>query len=68
MKHHRLRQVKLRGLQQIDWLFRFAAAAHNLLRVSRLIPIQAQAWAGIRVSAIRKTGSQISKTSTTHSH
>lgn len=43
MKHDRLRQVKLRGLKRIDWLFRFTAAAHNLLRLSRLIPIQAQA-------------------------
>ena len=43
MKHDRLRQVKLRGLKRIDWLFRFTAAAHNLLRLSKLIPIQAQA-------------------------
>lgn len=41
MKHDRLRQVKLRGLKRVDWLFRFAAAAHNLLRMSRLIPIPA---------------------------
>jgi len=40
MKQDRpLRQVKLRGLRRVDWLFRFCAAAHNLLRISRLIPI-----------------------------
>ncbi len=41
MKHDRLRQVKLRGLKRVDWLFRFAAAAHNLLRLSKLIPFPA---------------------------
>jgi transposase len=34
-------QVKLRGLKRVDWLFRFAAAAHNLLRLSKLIPLPA---------------------------
>lgn len=43
MKHDRLRQVKLRGLKRVDWLFRFAAAAHNLLRLSKLIPFPAAA-------------------------
>lgn len=43
MKQGRLRQVKVRGLRRVDWLFQLAAAAHNLLRMSRLIPIQAQA-------------------------
>lgn len=43
IKQDRLRQVKLRGLKRVDWLFRFAAAAHNLLRLSRLIPIPATA-------------------------
>jgi transposase len=43
MKQDRLRQVKLRGLKRVDWLFRFAAAAHNLLRLSKLIPIPAAA-------------------------
>jgi transposase len=43
LKQDRLRQVKLRGLKKVDWLFRFAAAAHNLLRLSRLIPIAAAA-------------------------
>ena len=44
MKQDRpLRQVKVRGLNRVDWLFRFCAAAHNLLRLSRLIPIPAAA-------------------------
>ena len=38
-----MRQVKLRGVRRVDWLFRFTAAAQNLLRLSRLIPIPAQA-------------------------
>jgi transposase len=43
LKQGRLRQVKMRGLRRVDWLFQFAAAAHNLLRMTRLIPLQAQA-------------------------
>lgn len=44
MKQDRpLRQVKLRGLKRVDWLFRICAAAHNLLRLSKLIPIPATA-------------------------
>lgn len=43
LKQDRLRQVKLRGLKRVDWLFRFAAAAHNLLRLSKLVPIPATA-------------------------
>jgi transposase len=43
MKQDRLRQTKLRGLKRVDWLFQLAAAAHNLLRMSKLIPIPAQA-------------------------
>ncbi len=43
MKQDRLRQIKLRGLRRVDWQFQLAAAAHNLLRMSKLIPIQAQA-------------------------
>lgn len=43
IKQDRLRQIKLRGLRRVDWLFQLAAAAHNLLRMSKLIPIQAQA-------------------------
>ena len=44
MKQDRpVRQVKLRGLRRVDWLFNFCAAAHDLLRMSRLIPIPAAA-------------------------
>jgi transposase len=32
-----LRQVKLRGLEKVDWLFVFSCAAHNLLRLPKLI-------------------------------
>jgi transposase len=43
MKQDKIRQIKLRGLGRVDWLFQLAAAAHNLLRMSKLIPIPAQA-------------------------
>jgi transposase len=44
MKQDRLaRQVKLRGLVRVDWIFRLAAAAHNLLRLHKLVPIAATA-------------------------
>jgi hypothetical protein len=32
-----LRQVKLRGLEKVGWLFVFSCAAHNLLRLPRLM-------------------------------
>ena len=32
-----LRQMKLRGLEKVDWLFVFSCAAHNLIRLPRLI-------------------------------
>ncbi len=32
-----LRQVKLRGLENVDWLFVFSCAAHNLIRLPKLI-------------------------------
>jgi transposase len=32
-----LRQVKLRGIEKVDWLFVFRCAAHNLLRLPKLI-------------------------------
>ncbi len=32
-----LRQVKLRGLEKVDWLFVFSCAAYNLIRLPRLI-------------------------------
>jgi transposase len=38
-----LRQVKLRGLKRVDWFYRLAMAAHNLVRMSKLIPIPAAA-------------------------
>ena len=33
-----LRQVKLRGLQRVDWFYRLTMAAYNLTRMCRLIP------------------------------
>jgi hypothetical protein len=38
-----LRRVKLRGLDRVDWLFRLTMAAYNLVRMRRLIPIDALA-------------------------
>jgi transposase len=35
-----VRQVKLRGLHKVDWIFVFSCAAHNLLRLPRLIAQQ----------------------------
>lgn len=35
-----LRQVKLRGLEKVNWLFVFSCAAHNLFRLPRLIAQQ----------------------------
>jgi IS5 family transposase len=32
-----LRQVKLRGLEKVAWLFVFSCAAHNLIRLPKLI-------------------------------
>ena len=40
---HRLRQVKLRGLERVDWFYRVTMVAHNLVRMRRLIAIEAQA-------------------------
>ena len=37
-----LRQVKLRGLAKVDWIFVFSCAAHNLLRLPRLLRTQIQ--------------------------
>ena len=34
----RLRQTKLRGRRRVDWLFRLTAAAHNLVRMVKLVP------------------------------
>ena len=38
-----LRQVKLRGLRRVDWFYRLTLAAYNLVRMRRLIPIEALA-------------------------
>jgi transposase len=35
-----LRQVKLRGLDRVDWFYRLTIAAYNLVRMRRLIPIE----------------------------
>jgi transposase len=35
-----LRQVKLRGLAKVDWIFVLSCAAHNLLRLPQLIATQ----------------------------
>jgi len=32
-----LRQTKFRGRRRVDWMFRLAAAALNLLRIERLL-------------------------------
>jgi transposase len=34
-----LRQVKLRGLQRVDWLMRLIATAHNLRRIQKLLAV-----------------------------
>jgi hypothetical protein len=33
-----IRKVKLRGLAKVDWLFGFASAAYNLMRLPKLLP------------------------------
>jgi transposase len=38
-----LRQLKLRGLERVDWFYRLTIAAYDLVRMRRLIPIQAMA-------------------------
>ncbi|WP_420239974.1 transposase [Telmatobacter bradus] len=37
-----LRQVKLRGLKRVDWLYRLTIVAYNLVRMRRLLPFDAQ--------------------------
>jgi hypothetical protein len=32
-----LRKVKLRGVQRVGWLFTFAAAVYNLVRMRNLV-------------------------------
>jgi transposase len=36
-----LRQIKLRGLQRVDWFFRLVVTAYNLMRLGRLVPMPA---------------------------
>jgi hypothetical protein len=38
-----LRQVKVRGLKPVDWFYRLTMAAYNLMRLRRLMPIEALA-------------------------
>jgi hypothetical protein len=38
-----LRQVKLRGLDRVDWFYRLTIVVHNLVRMRRLIPIESLA-------------------------
>lgn len=38
-----LRQVKVRGLKRVDWFYRLTMAAYNLMRLRKLIPIEALA-------------------------
>ena len=37
-----LRQVKLRGLDRVDWFYRLTVVAHNLVRMRSLIPTATQ--------------------------
>ena len=39
-----MRQVKLRGLDRVDWFYRLTIVAHNLVRMRRLIPIESLAY------------------------
>jgi hypothetical protein len=36
-----LRQVKVRGLKRVDWFYRLTMAAYNLMRLRKLMPIEA---------------------------
>jgi hypothetical protein len=38
-----LRQIKLRGLGRVDWLYRLVVTAYNLMRMGKLIPLPTQA-------------------------
>ncbi len=37
-----LHQIKLRGLQRVDWFYRLVVTAYDLVRMRKLIPIPAQ--------------------------
>ena len=41
-----MRKLRHRGTAQIDWMFEFAAAAYNLVRMRRLMPAAAFRAAG----------------------
>lgn len=43
LKQGLLRQVKVRGLRRLGWLFQLVAAPPDLLRIRKLIPLPAQA-------------------------
>jgi transposase len=36
-----IRQVKVRGLQRVDWVFRMGMAAYDLIRIGRLVEVPA---------------------------
>ena len=38
-----LHQVKLRGLDRVDWFYRLTITTYNLVRMRRLIPVEALA-------------------------
>jgi hypothetical protein len=38
-----VRQVKLCGLERVDWLWKLSITAHSLMRMRRLIPVEALA-------------------------
>jgi hypothetical protein len=48
-----LKQVNARSLKRVDWFYRFAMAACNIVRLKRLIPIQRVAGWGRSVSESR---------------
>jgi transposase len=47
------RQVKLRGLDRVDWFWKMSITAQNLMRMRKLIPIQAAATQGRSASGGR---------------
>ena len=47
-----LRQGKVRGLKRVDWFNRLTMAAYNLMRMRRLIPIEALSSSRIFTFAI----------------
>lgn len=43
LRDRALRQIKLRGLERVDWFYRLTIAAYHLVRMRRPIPIHAPA-------------------------